>query len=59
MPKDKPGPNQTGAPNKVSGKISPNLQAKLDKINALSGGQRSVRLNNRLVRTKNRKFRMN
>lgn len=59
MPKDKPGPNQMGKPTKVSGKLLPSMQEKVDKVNALGKGQSSVRLANRLVRTKNRRFRMN
>ncbi len=59
MPKDKPGPNQTRKPTKVSSKLISSMQAKADAANAMSGKQTTVRLANRLVRTKNRNFRMN
>lgn len=59
MPKDKPGPNQTGKPTKVSSKLLPSMQKKVDAVQALSGKQNTVRLANRLVRTKTRRFRMN
>jgi hypothetical protein len=59
MPKDKPSPNQTGSPTKVNTDLQPKTQAKADAVNAFGKSQGTVRLQNRMVRTRSRNFKLN